>query len=198
MKAVLFLLVFTAFGSAGQQLINERTTEVIYLFSYKSPGSHAMVNSVSAFEMVHANNRMPGNVYRVPYVGNNDDALYYAGITYFMLRLHYDDSDELAKQEMVAYEIFKQLDVQSKEQLFAVLKMHIFKSLDNVQMNSLYQDANVMVKQSRILQEEIKCPTLPCVRVSSHEDYRYVTLGSSDASIKTFWENVLLTISTFV
>lgn len=192
----LFILVLTmvSFASPAQQLIDAGESEVLYFFSYKSPGSHAMVNSVAAFEMVHDKYDMPGKMYRIPYV-SDDIGLRMAAIAYFMLKMDADSLYSLAEMEVKAYEVFKSLNITTEDELVSVLQSHVFGHKDPVYLKRLLDDAKVMLRSTVNINQEVTCSTLPCTRLSSSDDFKLVTLKSSSNSVKEYWENVSLSLS---
>lgn len=196
MKSIfLTLLCILTFQSSASNLIaGEDDKELVYVFSYLSPASHAMVNSANAWEFMVKNRGIheDTSIYRMPFIEEKGHSTEYAAKAYFILRqLMSNQVIDHFSIEPKLYTLFKTAVVDDE-----VLNDFFINSVDGLstaEVERMSRVAQIYINHSIELQSRFRCSTLPCSRVSAEGKVIVVTLDSRDVEpITGFWERVSL------
>tara|TARA_R110001583_G_scaffold4718_14_gene26920 strand:+ start:15121 stop:15720 length:600 start_codon:yes stop_codon:yes gene_type:complete len=192
---VLMLLSALSFNSsAGNLIAADGEKELVYMFSYLSPASHAMVNSTNAWEFMVKNRGVHDDtsIYRVPFIEARGHSTEYAAKAYFILRqLMSNRVVDHFSVEPKLYTLFKTTVV--NDDVLSDFFINSVDGLSTAEVERMSKAAQIYISHAIELQSRFRCPTLPCSRVSADDKVIVITLDANDEDPLTgFWERVSL------
>jgi hypothetical protein len=187
-----FMLAFSFSSSAQNLLAEEGQKEMVYVFSYLSPGSHAMVHSANAWEFMTKSKGVHkgAKVYRVPYIESEGHPTRVAAKAYFILRqLVKNRAVDHFRVEPKLYSLFKS-EVVTEERVKAFFVDEV-DGLSSAEVDRLSVASEIYVKHSLSMQPSINCNSLPCALVNAGKGSVEVNLDlNANDPLTEFWENV--------
>jgi hypothetical protein len=197
MRNFLLIAYFVLHSSslfAKNLIASDMEKESIYVFTYLSPGSHAMVNSANAWDFmvkrkgIHSDSKL----YRLPYIESVGHSTEYAAKAYFMLRqLVANKAVDHFSLEPKIYTLFK-TEVVNDERLNDFFVNNV-DGLSLPEAERLNRSSLVYVKHALEIQKSFRCKKLPCSRVSVSDKVYVVTLNlEAEDPLTEFWEHVSL------
>jgi hypothetical protein len=196
MKVLLLasMLLFSLNSFASNLIAAEENKEMVYVFSYLSPASHAMVNSTNAWQFMVESKGVheDTSIYRMPYVEEEGHSTEYAAKAYFILRqLMSNRVVDHFSIEPKLYTLFKTVVVD--DNVLSDFFTSNVDGLSSAEVDRMSKVAQIYINDAINLQSRFRCSTLPCSRVSVGEKVVVVTLDANDTDPLTgFWERVSL------
>jgi len=196
LKYIYCFLTFFAFYIpnvfADNLIADNGEKESIYIFTYLSPGSHAMVNAANAWEFMVERRGLhkDAKLYRLPYIDETVESTEYAAKAYFMLRqLISNKAVDHFSLEPKLYSLFKTVVVDD-----IVLNNFFIDNVDGLSLaeaERLNRASMIYIRHTLDIQESFRCEKLPCARVSSGGKTYIVTLDpQKEDPLTEFWEHV--------
>ena len=175
-------------------IASDEEKESVYIFTYLSPGSHAMVNSANAWDFMVKKKGLhkDAKLYRMPYIESVGHSTEYAAKAYFILRqLASNKAVDHFSLEPKLYTLFKTKVVDDE-----VLNDFFVEHVDGLSLPEtkiLNKSSGIYVKHSLEVQKNFRCERLPCARVSVENTVHIVTLNLAiEDPLTEFWEHVSL------
>jgi len=187
-------LFFTFTAYAENLIAGDENKESVYMFTYLSPGSHAMVNSANAWDFMVSKNNLhdDAKLYRMPFIEEVGHSTEYAAKAYFILRqLVANRAVDHFSLEPKLYSLFKTtvVDDETLNNFFIVN----VDGLSTPEVERLNSASGIYIKHAVEMQKSFRCEKLPCARVSNEGKVYIITLDYTNKDPLTeFWENVSL------